>query len=853
MAGVRRRLFRRTLLLAAFASGIAIMPAAAVGGQAAASGFPLGSTPFFLAPSQTPPQSAPPQSAPVAFQLPQGIHLAPAIMTAGPGCSQQSVGGMAEEVCSYSETGGVQSLTLPSPVTWVHLVLVGAGGGTGGNGGKISGDLNVGTPGEILSIYVGGGGGGDSGGGSNPNGGPGGYNGGGNGANGHNGGGGGGGGTSVLVGGTNEMEAGGGGGSGGYGAGQGPSAGGNGGDGASGGNGQSGTGGGCIGYGGLAGAVGGGGGSGSNAGICSVDEGGGGGNAVGTTGGGGGGGSGAAGSGGGGGGGGGGWTGGGGGGGGSTDSTAGGGGGGSDGANSSTTYSVSDSPATGAGAGSNGSAQVSWPLLTPTVSLTSSASTSPLGLPGGVPLTAFVRAAADPGYVATGTVTFTDSSTGQTLCAAVPLNGTGIATCAATTGSIGTNTFSASYSGDDVVAQGSGTLGVQGTQDATTTNAPTVSGSGTRLTLTTSVSTPYYAVESLGQESGTTNGTIVFSVAKEIGTSGTYGAFTTACTQTIPSTLAKGTNATGEACNYTAGIPGNSYEFEASYAGNTDNAPSTSPPPDPTQNIARVTPVVSLAPLSGAPSLAGLTYGNPVTFLATVAGLPPTDTTGVGDVEYEYADGIPALCSGASQPNPAAVNTSTGQTSTSCTIVPPVGNPGVQAVFLGDAQANRAVSPTTLVPVSPARSAIQSITVTPENSIAAYGVPLTVTAIISDSSSTGVPPLGVTSFSQDGAVISGCSFLTPVEYGSSGAGTSTVICHPIVPPTDLMSHSFAVNYCPSATPVLAGCENWLGSNANTTYQAGPDPTSVTLTPGGTETHPLSETGGADCHRHGDHY
>ena len=129
-----------------------------------------------------------------------------------PGCAQS--GGSV--TCTFSETGGAQSWTVPSGVTAASFVVDGAAGGPsfgnsgpGGLGGQVSATIGSLTAGQVLAIEVGGEGSLD---------GPGGFNGGGPASS---EGGSGGGFSSVSLGSTVELVAGGGGGGGEFGIGNG--------------------------------------------------------------------------------------------------------------------------------------------------------------------------------------------------------------------------------------------------------------------------------------------------------------------------------------------------------------------------------------------------------------------------------------------------------------------------------------------------------------------------------------------------------------------------------------------------------------------------------------------------------
>ncbi len=822
-------------------------------------------------------QPAPTQShaGPQTFQLPPGYATttervplnqlsldARALALSNPlpaACSQTGTTGNYVEQCTYGYTGATQSLQLPSGLTSVNVSVSGAGGAGSGNGagGKISGALSV-SSGASLSINVGGAGNGDNGG----TGGAGGWPDGGSGGSGHNGGGGGGGSSSISVAGTRMIAAGGGGSYGGYGSGQGPSTGGTGGATSSnGGNGSNG-GGTCNGYGGTAGASGGGSGSGSNNGACSVDQGGGGSSGSSSSGGSGGGGSGAGGSGGGGGGAGGGWLGGGGGGGGSTDSSGGGGAGGSDGYNGTYVSGVSDTPGGGGGSNSAGSVTVSWPLATPTVQLTSSSSSANAGAVGAITLTAHVTTPSNPTYIPTGTVTFNYSggSGSGSACVAVALDSSGTAACSITLPAVGTLSYTASYSGDGVTAQQtSSSLALTGLKDPTTIgNVIITPVSATQYTLSVTVRPVSYAIGSLGQDSGTTDGIVNFLYSKSTTTTFPTPSMS-ACQQTIPGNLAA-KSAANPSCPFTA-TPGTNYEFTAVYGGNNDNlnAPSLgqTPPTPQSLDVAKFTTTTTLA-VAPDPTGATITYGTPETATATVTNIPTTDTSGTGEVVYTYGVGGPtATCTGIGQLNPAPFNklvpigggVMTG-TASSCTYVPSNTQGALVASFQGDSETSQSSSTGTstnvLYTITPAATST-AVSVSAAQNDPYVGVPITVTATITDASNTHAAPLGsgTVAFTENGAPAV-CTNSSPASPNpvSGSPGTSVATCTVAMSPTDASQHIYGATFCPQGS-TATDCVDWQpGTEATTAYTPKPDPTQITVSPFGSDTHPVSVTGGS---------
>lgn len=721
--------------------------------------------------------------------------------------------------CSFSYSGGDQSLTVPSPITSVTIDLKGGQGGGGGNGGEITGQWSLsGAASTTVTVKVGGAGSGSTS-RTYPDGGAGGSGSSNNGCSG-------GGGTELWVGGVMIAGAGGGGGCSGNGTVAGCSGF------CSGGGAAGGSGGGATGSGG-------GGGGGSS---CTGGAGGGAGPSYGGSGGsagcsGGGGGGGAQGYGGdggsssvvtgigGGGGGGGGWYGGGGGGS-SGDGYGGGGGGGGGSSGAVPAVAVAaNNPGVNSG---NGAATLSWGLTAPSISVAAPSSV-PVG--SATSITATVSDPAQPGYSPLGTVTFTDSTTGAILCSGASIV-SGVATCAVPQGpgmisAIGTNTVTASYSGDGVLSSGSGTASVTGTTDPTTTTVTsgTVSGTGTpSIPLSATVTPAAYA-------SGALTGTVQFSA--------TDGTTTYTLCAAGPLNVAAGAAGT---VNCTWADPpfsatatyGGAYTVTAAYQGDSTNAPSSG---STTLNVAKAT--TSTAVTATQP---GTAYGSSATVSAVVSGIPSADTS-PGSVTYS-AGGVAIACTGSGQTNPAPVSASNGAAG-SCTYVPSNTDNTVTASYGGDAQTSTS-SGTTTVTVTPA-SASLSLAVEPAGGNGDVTVPLALVVTETNTVNTGVAPdvpvdFATTAPSTDLAVPASCAGVVPVP---TGPDTSAATCAIPSGPTALSSISFSATAA-ACTVVTGGCSLWTVSGPSTvsaSYTPGPDPTALVLSPSDTQVHPVHVSAG----------
>jgi hypothetical protein len=727
--------------------------------------------------------------------------------------------------CPYGYTGSAQYLTLPSGPTSFSVGLGGGGGGgdasggSGGSGSLVSGTLPGSDGGTSLTIFVGG-----LGGESSQT--DGGWPDGGTGGSGESNPGCGGGGSTSIVSGTSLLAlAAGGGGCGGYGSGNNPSAGGAGG-GSTGGGGSGGAGG-CGGGGGGGGSqTAGGGGGGTSGNVFCVDKNGGGGGSAYTIGSSGvpsdagnGGSVGGGDEGGGGGGGGGGYQGGGGGAsaGDIDNSSGGGGGGGSD-----YTSSLSSPSDTQSGNGrSYGSATISWVIHPTSTSIDSSSATS-ANAGQDATLVADVSTTDSSGYVPTGTVDFYDSNNNLLCSGTLNQQSPDQASCTYQTTTNETITYDAQYQGDGASSSStSGTQDLVVSPDSTTTSDVSSSVSSvTSLTLSSTVTPQGYSPVGL-------TGTVTFYYGT--GSTQPSSVTSTACAAGIPSGQTAGQPFTAS-CTFDV-TPGTEYWLQASYSGDSaDAVNSGSQSPDIVSTTASQASTGTTLNFTSTT----LTYGNTDTVSATVTGIPSTDSS-PGQLEYEISDGsttpVAIDCGGGSNP----VDVSSNGSAASCSFTPSTSENNVIGVYLGDAQTTGSQSGTTVITVNDATSSV-SLSVSPStggNSNTYVGVPITATAVVTNSSSSGIPPDGVVAFSEDGSPVASCT-----DIGSSStdgtAETSTYECTSMATPSDLSTHNFSVTYCPTSSG-SATCDNWVTSTDTATYTAQPDPTSVTLTGPGSAT------------------
>ena len=264
--------------------------------------------------------------------------------------------------------------------------------------------------------------------------------------------------------------------------------------------------------------------------------------------------------------------------------------------------------------GDVGTATISYTVNRAATATSVSSSANPSVVGQRVTYTATVVPVAPGAGSPAGTVTFTDGST--TVCGAVPLNGSGQATCQVTYTSVGSHSITAAYSGDTNFKAGtSPTLTQQVNQAATATSVsssvnPSVVGQQVTYTAT---------VAPVAPGAGSPAGTVTFTDGS-----------TTVC-GAVPLTVSD--QATCQVSYTSVG----SHSITAAYSGDTNFKAGTSPTL--TQQVNRAATTTSVSS-SANPSL----LGQNVTFTATVAVMSPGSGTPTGTVTF--ADGSTTIGTG---------------------------------------------------------------------------------------------------------------------------------------------------------------------------------------------------------------
>jgi hypothetical protein len=321
------------------------------------------------------------------------------------------------------------------------------------------------------------------------------------------------------------------------------------------------------------------------------------------------------------------------------------------------------------------------PLLTPSVNLTSSA--NPVNFGTSVTLTATV---AGSGVTPTGAITFLN---GATTLGMGTLNASGVATFTTSALPGGSDSLTASYSGDsNYSAATSAALNL-------TVNpiAPTIGLTASAATVVFGTSVTFAAT--LAGNGITPTGTVTFlDGAMQLGT-GTLGA-------------------NGMATLTTSTLPGGSDSITASYSGDTNYTAISSSAVSVTVN--KATPLVNL--VSSARFIAD---HSPETFtasLTSVAGVVPTGTV--------------AFSCGKTQLGAFPLNAS-GVASVTTSEFPP-GAHGFIATYSGDS--NYAPATSAVVDIRVTGNATPTVTLTASASSTFYGAPVTFTATVTGSLGT---------------------------------------------------------------------------------------------------------------------
>ncbi len=353
---------------------------------------------------------------------------------------------------------------------------------------------------------------------------------------------------------------------------------------------------------------------------------------------------------------------------------------------------------------------------------------------------------------ATGTVTFMD---GAGTLGSGPLSG-GTATYTTSALTVGSHSITAVYSGDTNFATSTSVAITQNVGQATST--PTVVSSsptstyGNPVTFTATVS------------GAGASGTVTFK----------DGA----------GTLGSGPLSAGTATYATSALTTGSHSITAVYSGDTNFATSTSVAI--TQNVGQATStpaVVSSSPTS--------TYGNPVTFTATVSGVGASGTV-------TFKDGAVTLGSG-----PLSAGTATYTTSALT-----VGSHSITAVYSGDT--NFATSTSVAVTQTINQASTAAVVVSNNNS-STFGTSVSFTATVT---SPGGTPTGTVTF-KDGATLLGTGTIT------SGVATYTTNTLGVVgsPHSITAVYNGDTNFSTSTSPAIAQTVNLASSTTSVSPSA----------------------------------
>jgi len=313
------------------------------------------------------------------------------------------------------------------------------------------------------------------------------------------------------------------------------------------------------------------------------------------------------------------------------------------------------------------------------------------------------------GGTPTGTVTFTYGS--ATLCNAVTLVG-GVATCAYSALPIGSDTVTATYSGDSNFLGSSASLNQTVNQASTTLmliSSVNPSGLDSPVTFTATI-TPQYG----GQASGTITFKDRATTLGSTTVSGNAASLTT-------SALAMGTHSVTAI-----------YSGDSNFIGSTSNTVS--------QVVTKATSTTTLVS-----SLNPSVQGKLVTFTAVVSSLAGTPTG-----KIEYLNGKTVL---------STIKLTSGSAKYTTSKLPPGAN-AITAVYEGDPNNSSSTS----APVNQIVLAVTTISLTSSPNPSAYGQSVTFKAAVT--SSVGAPPNGETITFKQGAV-------AVLGTGTLSGGTAT--------------------------------------------------------------------------------
>ncbi len=305
---------------------------------------------------------------------------------------------------------------------------------------------------------------------------------------------------------------------------------------------------------------------------------------------------------------------------------------------------------------------------TTTLALTSGATPASYGQ--SLTFTATVGAVAPASGTPTGTVDFKDGATTIASCTAVALVG-GTAACTISTLSPGTHSLTAVYSGDANFYASTSSALSQVVNKASTTVAVT---SSSNPSVYSGAVTFMATITVVAPGAGTPTGTVNF---KDGATS-------------IGACSAQAVNGSLQATCTTSALSGGSHTITAVYSGDANYNTSTSP--SLTQTVTKADTTTTLTSSAGT-----TTYGQSVTFTATVSPVAPATGTRTGTVTFK--DGATTL-------GTATINASGVATYTTTTLSAVASPHSVTATYNGDTNFNTSTSGSVTQTVNKANLAI---------------------------------------------------------------------------------------------------------------------------------------------------
>lgn len=420
-------------------------------------------------------------------------------------------------------------------------------------------------------------------------------------------------------------------------------------------------------------------------------------------------------------------------------------------------------------------------MATTSTGLTASPSPQTYGSP--VTLTATVSGGQNP----TGTVTFYDG--GNSLGQAT-VTGNGTYSITDPNPSVGTHSFSATYSGDSNNNGSTGTTTEVINQSATTTTLTAAPGSsvyGQSVTLTATVAEVYGSAVPTGAVDFKHGGTDLGSA-----------------------TL----NGSGVATLSTAVLPVGTDTVTVSYSGDTDNAVSSETA---TKTVTMASTTTSVSTVSPSPG----TYDQPVTLTATVSNGSSVELpTGMVDFVYGSTD----LGSG----------TLSGGLATISTSLLPIGTDSITASYSGDSNDLSSSSTATETVNKATTRTILNVSPVPPDT---YGQPVTLTATVAESGGSAVPT-GTVDFTASS------TDLGVETLNGSGVAKLTTSALPVGTYTITASYSGDADNAASSGPAIYRVNQ---STTTTTLSVSPtaSETGATVTMTATVTGGTSPTGTVD--------